>query len=379
MRDSPQLEEYINEQFPHRDECTYLNSATAGLVPADTMKAMSQFWQSAARGAPSKEDASREMIGVEHVRERTARLLGAAAEEVTFTSSTTHGLAIAATSLPLGSGDEVLIPEMEFPSVVYPFLNAAERRGFRVKLLNWEGYGPDLARIESQISGRTRALCLSWVQYQNGYTHDLARLGKLCRERDIFLIVDAIQGLGAIPLNLDGLQVDVVASGTFKWLMSGRGLGILYIRRALTEEMKPALAGYRGVTREVEDPDYHLELLDDVRRFDLGAPNEPGLIALGHSLGVLQQIGVDNVHERASRVAERVRRGAKERGYRINTRDEEVSPIVALSTGTRQTDNALLAHLQQNGISTCIRGMGLRIAPHFYCTEDDADKLLSLL
>ncbi len=370
------LQAYIEEQFPLTGEYAYLNSAVRGLVPAATIDAMSDYWRRAAHPHGLGLEEKPKQIDA---RARAARLLGVARGEVDFVSSTTHGLAVAATSLPLGPGDEVLIPEMEFPSVVYPFLNEAQRRGFTVRLLGWEGCGPDLDLIESAMTEHTRALCLSWVQYQNGYTHDLETLGKLCRDRNVFLVVDAIQGLGAVPLDLGRVHVDVLTAGTFKWLMSGTGLALLYVRSGLVQELTPGFAGYTGVAREVEDPDYRLQFRDDIERFNLGSANEPGMTALYHSLGLIEEVGIGTIYAGARHLADLVHDGARDKGYTVNSRENEIAPIVALTTGCRERDAELLDRLEAERVCTCIRRMGIRIAPHFYCSEDDVQRLLALL
>ncbi|MFO8060679.1 MAG: aminotransferase class V-fold PLP-dependent enzyme [Bacillota bacterium] len=370
-------EEERRRQFPLVEQYAYFNTAATGLVPTRTIEAMKRYWE--AGGHPYGLGLDDPPQLSEDPRTRMARFIGASRKEVNFVSSTTHGLSIAATSFPLGAGDEVLIPEREFPSVVYPFLNQAEIRGFAVRFVPWEGCGPDLEVLASAMSERTRMLCISWVQYQNGYTQDLEALGKLCRDRGVYLVVDVIQGLGAVPLNVDGLGVDLLTGGTFKWLMAGPGNALLYIRRELIEELIPAFAGYLGVTSEVEDPCYKLEFRDDIERFNLGSTNDPAITALFHSLGMIEELGIDEVNAHVRRIAARVREGALERGYIVNTREDEMSPIVAVTTGNRREDEVLLRHLQDSGVYTCIRGMGLRLAPHFYCSDEDVDRLLDLL
>ena len=364
-------------QFPLTEHYAYFNNAATGIVPVRTIEAMKEHWQTGAHPYGLGLDEPPQLS--EEPRDRVARFIGASREEVNFVSSTTHGLSIAATSFPLGPGDEVLIPEREFPSVVYPFLNQAEVRGFDVRFVAWEGFGPSLDELSSAMSERTRMLCISWVQYQNGHTRDLQALGELCRERDIFLVVDAIQGLGAIPLDVEGLGVDLLTAGTYKWLLSGPGNALLYVRRERIEHMRPAFAGYLAMTREVEDPCYQLEFRKDVERFNLGSANDAGIIALFHSLGLIEELGIAEINAHTRCLSRKLREGAIERGYIVNTREDEMSPIVAVTTGDLQRDEELLAHLMANRVHTCIRGMGLRLAPHFYCSDDDVQRLLALL
>jgi selenocysteine lyase/cysteine desulfurase len=308
---------------------------------------------------------------------RMARFIGAFESEVTFVTNTSHAISIAATSLPLGPGDEVIIPEREFPAVVYPFLYAAGLRGFAVRFARWRGYGPSPEDLEASMTTNTKVLCMSWVQYQNGYTHDLSKISKMCRQRGVRLVVDAIQGLGIVPLDVKTAGVDILGAGSYKWLMAGTGIATLYVRREVLPEVVPTLFSYRGTRRDVEDPEYKLDIRDDIGKFDLGAGNMPGLAALRASLDFIESIGVPRISGHARALAKRVNEGLRNLGYQVNTREGEQSPIVAFSTGNRPDDEELLSRLKQNHVWTCIRGLGIRIAPHIYCTEEDVELLLA--
>lgn len=363
-------------QFPLTREYAYFNTAATGLVPQATVEAMKDYWETTPYpyGLGGEQDEEQP-----DTKKLAAELLGADESEVGFVQNTSQGLSIAAASLPLSPGDEVVIPAREFPSVAYPFLYEAERRDLEVRFVEWEGYGPTAAQLEAALTSRTRVLALSWVQYLNGYTHDLKAVGELCAKNDVYLVVDAIQGLGAVPINLSELKVAVLASGAFKWLLAGKGSGLVYVNSDVVQSMDPGYANYRGFDADLEEEGYPLDMHEDVRRFSLGTPNEPGVRALGSSLEFLLEVGIEELNQHVTGLAERIKHTVKERGYTLHTRMEESSPIVAFTTGTTRRDEALLEELKEHKVWACIRGLGLRLSPHLYCTEEAVELVLDLL
>ncbi len=364
-------------EFPLTREYVYFNTAASGLVPQRTISCMQQFWQDAAY--PYSLVASTRSRNGESTRQKMARFIGAGEDEVTFVTSTAHALSLVAACLPLGPKDEVLIPANEFPAVVYPFLHGQQTRGYSVKMLDWSEYGPSVEQIENAITPRTRVLALSWIQYLNGYTHDLALISEVCKKRGTILVVDAIQGLGAIPIDVKACGIDVMAAGSFKWLMAGTGLATLYVSRDVQPLLNPVMYNYKGNNTDALDPGFRLNLHPDIRKFELGSENHPGQRALGASVAFLESLGVQRISEHNSSLAQRIRLELIQLGYQVRTRQNEVSPIVTFSCGSREQDERLLAELEEHNVLTCLRGLGIRIAPHLYSTQEDVDRLVEVL
>ncbi len=369
------LGEQISLQFSLTKKYAYFNTAATGLVPKTVAETMMKYWQ---QGAYPYGLEVEELVQDPNItRAKMAAFIGAKEHEVAFVTNTAQAMSLAAACLPLARGDEVLIPKREFPAVVYPFLHGARTRGFDVRMLEWKQYGPTADEIEQSITERTRLVCLSWVQYLNGYTNDLVAIGNICKRHGITLAVDAIQGLGSIPLDVKKAGIDILGAGSFKWLMAGTGIATLYVSEDILPNLNPVLFNYRGNMSDVEDPEYKLIYHQDIRKFDLGTDNQAGMIALGASLDFIQGIGIDRIHAHSRALAHRIRQALLEQGYTLNTRENEVSPIVAFSCGSGEEDERLLAKLKEQNIWTCIRGLGIRIAPHLYCTEEDVERLLS--
>ncbi|MFQ5790071.1 MAG: aminotransferase class V-fold PLP-dependent enzyme, partial [Acidobacteriota bacterium] len=196
--------------FPGLKGRVFLDSGAVGLMPDPAIRAVHELVRLAAEmQGPDTESVYGEMVRRRaRAASAVARLIGASPDEVALTESTTHGLNLAAAALSLRRGDGVIVPDTEFPQVAIPWVKLAEERGLRLKFLkNRDGvFGPE--DVEAAMDRRTRVVCLSSVQWSNGFRADLGAIGRLCRSRNAFLVVDAIQHVGACPIDTRTTPVD---------------------------------------------------------------------------------------------------------------------------------------------------------------------------
>src|SRR5262249_21363029 len=183
---------------------------------------------------------------VEQVRGIAARFLGADPLDVAFVKNTSEGTGFVAEGFPWRSGDNMITAAEEYPSNIYPWMNLADR-DVEVRLIPSRDRKVCVDDVRSAIDNRTRLVSLSFVEYASGFRNDLDVIGSLCRERGIYFFVDAIQGLGALPLDVQKSPVDFLASDGHKWLLSAEGAGIFYIRRDLVEMLHPIGVGWNSV------------------------------------------------------------------------------------------------------------------------------------
>lgn len=307
------------------------------------------------------------------LKQRVATLIGAPSpDDIVEMSNVATGINTVAQSLPLRAGDNVLVLEGDYPANIYPWLNLASQ-GVLVKWVPQHAGGLDLNRLEARIDGRTRAIALSTAMFATGFRNDMAAVGALCRKHDLFFVVDAIQTLGALPLDVEACQIDFVACGSQKWLLSAAGAGFLYCRR----ERLPQLQGgaYVGASSTVDAYnflDYNFTLQPTVDRFLIGTPNLMGRVALNATLGLLLEVGPDQIAERVLDVTGVFIEDMQARGYHIisNLEQQHRSGIVIVDVPDPQ---AAYTRLLAENVVTSVRGAGLRIAPHFY--NSDADVL----
>src|SRR3954470_17462947 len=230
------------QEFPWADDTTYLNHASVGPLPERTRVALEAFNRK--RSAPFQLPDRDLMHTLAQSRSLSARLIGASPGEIALTLNTGFGLSLAARALPLRPGDIVLTSDKEFPANVYPWMLLKEK-GVTLELAptTAEGWPDEDFLVERLRDPRVRVLAVSLVQFSNGYAVDLARLSAATRAAGTYLVVDAIQGLGQIPVDVGVTPVDLMACGAQKWLLSPWGSGFVYVRRELIPELRPAVTG----------------------------------------------------------------------------------------------------------------------------------------
>jgi cysteine desulfurase/selenocysteine lyase len=322
---------------------------------------------------------------VDEVRGRAARLLGADADEIAFSRNTTEALLWAASGLPLAAGDEVLVAQGESPSNVLPWLTQRVR-GVETRLFPQRERRIPPALVAEQWGPRTRVLAISWVQWNTGFRADLAALARLAHERDAWLVCDAIQGLGALRLDVREAGIDLLAAGTYKWLLGVQGQGLFYCRRALLSKLLPVHVGPGGLAdpRDPEDPDapYDVHFADAARRFEEGTRSYLGLAALRESLAWLEEIGIDRIEARVLALTDRLAAEIERRGGRVLSPrgPGERSGIVLFTPPSGAPPAAELAPaLHARGFAINAREGALHAGLHFYNTGAEVDRLFEAI
>ena len=371
------IEELRREEFPIVPEWAYLDHAAVSPMPNRTAIVMRHRIDTFQN--PSLEDGTRERLG-QLAKERSGRLMNVPATQVALQSNLGEAMAVVANGLPWERGDQVVIPEMEFSSLVYPWMNLQSRS---VELV-WAGKrGPStpLDSIEAALTDRTRVVAVSHVEFLNGFRHDMAALGQLCADRNILLAVDATQSLGVLPIDAPAWQADIVAAHGYKWMMAFHGIAVLYVSERAMHRIAPTMPGRQSVIGGFESLDFALDWHPDARRFESGGPSWIGAAAIGTSLGIVEEIGIDAAAAHAVGVASHVLDGLADLPVEIMT-DQELShrsQIVAFTTGSIEHDSVLVQQLRSSKVYVGRRNLGVRVACHFWNTAEDADRLLESL
>ena len=372
-------------EFPWaaRGEAIYLNNASTGPLPRRTTAAVEEF--SRLRAEPFRMTEAVQFGTLERSRELVARLVGATAREIALMVNTSYGLNLAARSLPLVAGDVVLGFDREFPANVYPWMALERRAGVELRLLPCDaGRLPDeealLRAIEREP--RVKAVTLSWVSFATGYRVDLERIGAACRERGIYFVVDAMQGLGACTLDLARLQVDILACGGQKWLMSPWGTGFVYVRDELLSRLEPSAVGWMSV-RGSDDferlVDYDFTYRDDARRFEVITLPFQEFAGFNASLELLFELGPGAVETHVASLADRIVGWAgSRRDVRLVTPGDRARRAGIVSLAPRDPA-AASARLTGAGVSHSLREGAIRLSPHCYNTVAEVDAALAEL
>jgi selenocysteine lyase/cysteine desulfurase len=377
------LAELRRNEFPWTasGEVAYLNHAGTGPLPARTVRALGEWDR--IRAEPWKNTAKEQFGVLARSRELCARMIGAVPDEIAMMVNTTYGINVAASSIPLHAGDVVVTPDREFPANVYPWMALAERRGLtyrRVPPVN--GLADEESLIRALDEPDVRVLSVSWVSFETGLRLDLARLGAACRERDIWFVVDAIQGVGAASIDVRACHIDFLACGGQKWLLSPWGTGFLYVRRELIPDLVPHTVSWMAVKNSQDFTqlcNYELNWFDDARRYEMITLPYQEFAGLNASLELFESVGWERVYalveQRATQIIEWAQR---HRGVKLVTPADPARRAGVVAVRPANPVDAS-RRLFEHGVPHALREGMLRLAPHFYTSPDEIDRALRLL
>ena len=391
--------EEARREFRGLEGKVFLDAACVSIAPRRASEAIAEFL-GRAEVCPER-SATENHMAMDAMRAETRRevagLISSGEDEIALVESTTQGLAIAAEALPLGRGDRVLVPDLEFLQVALPWLQKQKMVGIEVDAVPNRSGEVRIEDIADRIGARTRVLAMSSVQWSNGFRVDLGALGALCRERRVWLVVDAIQQLGAMPIDVAATPVDFLACGGHKWLNAPYGCGFLYIKREVQAALRRPLAGYLslempagGWGKYFETPTIspmgEFRAVEEARAFEVGGTgNYPGAAGLGASVKMIRELGPQRIGKYISELTDYLIEGLDRVGVEVVTprAQESRSGIVTFSVGTAEENVALAERLSGRGVLVSVRytsGVGgVRVSCHFFNNRADVDRLLELV
>lgn len=307
-------------------------------------------------------------------RQYAAVLLGGEEKEIAFVPSTSVGLGIIAGGLPWKRGDNVVVADGDFPANIYPWLNL-NRVGVETRFIPRRSSGAvNLEDVEKIIDRNTRLVSLSSVNFITGFRLDIKTIGEFLNQKGILFCIDAIQSLGALPL--DARYFDFAASSSHKWLMGPMGIGILYIKKEHFDRVRVITPGWKSVKNNKKYLEYNLTFPDSARRHESGSPNALGLVGLHATLEMLLEVGIDNIADRLAVVRQTLATALAEMGYEvISPSGSGGSGIVSFTCGNSDIV-ALRQYLDAAGFIVSLRDTPdgrecIRVSPHFYNTDDE--------
>jgi selenocysteine lyase/cysteine desulfurase len=360
----------------------YLNCAYQGPFPRATAARIEQAVQ--LKCHPDRLHPQEYFDLPDRVRARFAKLVGADPQEIAITNSATQGIGIVATGLDLKAGDEIIISSRNFPANIFTWLHL-RRRGVRVRVIRPAGDHVTPAEVEAELSPHTRVVALDWVSYTSGARLNLTALADLAHGRGALLVVDGTQGVGAVPLDLREAPVDALAVAAYKWLLGPYGTGFLYVRPEVQERLDLAVVNW--MTVEGSDdfdalPIEEFTLPRAARIFDVPeTPNFINLNGLEASLEFVEQAGVAAVFSHCTRLLDRLAAGLRDRGLQLSdaAQPEHRSTILAFKAESLAATGAVHRALAAEHVAVSLRHGFIRVSPHLYNTEEDIERLLSVV
>lgn len=365
----------LRAAFPVTKHCTYLNHAATAPLSDPVRVAMSKFISDS--GVMFGRERRYENLSND-LRTVLAWLINAAPEEIAFVQNTGYGINIIANALPLKEGDNVIFCDMEFPTNVYPWANL-RRKGIEERCIPNHRGGLTVDALKKYADARTRAVAVSSVEFLTGFKSDLQALGRWCKEHDAYFIVDAIQSLGAAPLDVRACHIDFLACGGPKWLMGPQGAGFMYCHHELLDELSPPFAGSISVVGWEDWRDYDLTFLPDARRFEIGTENLIGQVGLLAAVRFLMEIGIPAIERWTLHLTDLLIKDLKQRGYTIASNLEHKRRSAIVSFSVPGDVNKAFRKLTDAKVIVSKREQYIRVSPHCYNTEEEIARVGQVL
>lgn len=360
-------------EFPVTEKLIYLNHAAVAPLPRPAAKAMQHLAADALEYGSLH--YSEWLETYDGLRAATARLISAEPAEIAIVKNTSEGIATVAMGLDWRPGDKVVAFREEFPANYYPW-KRLEEKGIEVR---WLSCGDPLDKIDKAAQG-ARLLAISFVQYLSGYRAGLEAIGEICHRRGCLFLVDAIQGLGAFPLDVRKARIHALAADGHKWLLGPEGCGVLYVRKDVQDAIEPVEFGWTNVAGYNDYSSRDMTLRSDAGRYECGTLNTIGCYGLRASIEFLLSVGLERIAPQVQALGDRIADGVTAKGYEVmGTRTPANGAGIVTFRKAGVDARLLVSQLRSAGIVAAPRQGWVRTSPHFYISPADIDALIEVL
>ena len=317
-------------------------------------------------------------------RKLAAQLLKCQADEVAFVGPTSLALSFLASGLKLRRSDNILIYFDDYPSNVYPWMALAEQ-GVEVRLMNTRGLGVIRPKdVMGQVDENTRMVALASCHFISGFRVDYQAIGKYLRDRHILFCLDAIQTLGAFPTTVE--HVDMLAADAHKWLLGPCGAGVMYVRGSVQASINPPIYGWNNVRCPNYVAQEQIVLRTGSQKYEAGTHNLLGIVGLVTAMGLLVELGVENIAQELLRKRALLVPALQAKGCMVLQADAPPEAGSGIVSFTQPGGDLAALHqkLLDAGIITSLRadrtGQNyIRLSPHFYNTDAELERVLELI
>jgi selenocysteine lyase/cysteine desulfurase len=315
------------------------------------------------------------LAAYEGLRSAAARLIHSEPSEIALMKNTSEGIATVAMGLDWQPGDRMVAFREEFPANYYPW-KRLEQKGVAVR---WLSVTDSLERIDDACRG-ARLLSISFVQFLSGYRAPIQEIGEICRRNRCIYLVDAIQGMGAFPLDVKACHIDALAADGHKWMLGPEGCAILYVSNELQDHVEPVEFGWTNVAGYNDYGSRDMTLRKDAGRYEPGTLNTIGIFGLRAAIELLLEVGVREIAPVVQNLADRIAAGVQTRGYELmGERTAQTGAGIVSFRKAGTTDREVVRRLRLEGISAASRAGWVRTSPHFYVSPAEIDRFLSVL
>lgn len=369
----------IRKEIPVLKETAYLDTATTGPFHRRIYEAARSAYDERFEKGMAFPAYMQWVEKADKARADIAKVLNALPEEIAYVKNASEGLNFAANIIPFAPGDNVVVPEMSFPSNAYAFLNMAQK-GVEVRLAPCPEGQLSFEDLVSHVDDRTRAIALCHVVFSSGFRHDLSRIGEFCRQRNILFSVDATQAIMALKIDVKECNIDMLSFSSYKWPCCPFGIGVFYCSAHLLEKSEPPHVGWFGMRDRYDTGTLHypLDLSVTAGRFEGGSPDFSGVFALEAAAKLYLDLGAEWVEERILDLNE----------YLIESMLREDIRIMGPFPGKNRSgilfallpeDERLSCSLEEHKVQVYLSHGKCRIATHYFNTRNDIDRLLGAI
>jgi len=364
----------IKALFPVLKEVTYLNTASIGLIPKTSLEKAYEWLSQREYGNKHWLDWYDEFT---EAKELFAKLINAKRTEIAGISNTSEGLNLVANSIKWRPDDVIVLNDLEFPTNVFIWQVIAKKYGLKLKIVQNKNGRVPLEEYENLMDRKVKVVAVSWVQFSNGYVHDLKELAEIVHAHDAYLVVDGIQGVGSLSLDVSKAKPDFLTCGGQKWLMGFPGTGFLYVRSEVLDDLNISFAGWLGDKQPFRFDYREFEPAEGAVRFELGTPNFIGFSAIKESLKLILDIGINTIEkhnlELASYLVEQL--GTDYIDSPLSN-GKPLSPILKLKV---KNPDKVYKELISRKIWVSLRKGGIRVSTHIYNRKNHIDLLISTI
>jgi len=394
------FEKIRKEEWPVLETMTFLDAACVSFAPQRTVKAVKAFADMTA--VQEEANSSAHHIAMDSLRHKAydeaAKLLNADPEEIALVESTSHGLNIAAQGIELQDGDNIITTNLEFIQVALPWCVMRKDKNIDIRVCKTEDNRFTAKDFASLVDDKTKLIVMSTLEWCNGWQTDLKELGDYCKEKGVYLVVDAVQQLGVTKIDTKACHIDILTAGGHKWLNSPYGTGVLYVNKETLPKLKQSYAGYLNTTvpeggwgaywENPAAPSVNNWTFDNTaRKFEIGGTsNYTGAIALGESLALVNEIGIENIEKRVREIAVYCMDRIEEIGGTLITHRDPGhfgGIVIARLYDDLDVDRMILKKLHARRIFIAQRFTdfigGFRISCQYFNNEKDIDTMIDAM
>lgn len=364
------------ELFPVTSKKVYLNHAANSPEPLPVLAAVQEYLTACSNSGTAMEAEWRNKPT--QIREGFAQLFSCSPSNIAFLPNVSAAVNLVAGGLAWQPGDNVVVARDQFPANIYPWI-FLQSSGVEVRFADWYSQGLTDS-IRKLADNNTKVIAVSWVEYFSGHRHALADIGSFCREEDICFVVDAIQGVGVVPLRVNDIGADVVAIGGHKWLLGPEGQGASFFSSRILDKLNPVAYSWRSVQDFMNFDQPAPVVVRGADRFEAGTPNWPGIFGLGAAVKLVLDIGPEYIFDKVFQITNRLMEGLEKLpGQILTPYDRSMrAGIVSFLPQERNADG-LVEYLLEKDIVCSARRGALRISPHFYNTLEEIELLIAAL